>query len=166
MEWIRDGKPSMLGAITGAVAGLVGITPAAGFVAPMPALVIGFLTGVICYFMVVSVKSKLGYDDSLDAFGVHGVGGTVGAILTGVFATKLIADPPDGWEGLGLIDGNAYQVVNQTLGALLTWVLAAVATVIILKICDALVGVRVDPDHETQGLDLSMHGEEGYNFES
>ena len=166
MEWLRDGKPSMLGAITGAVAGLVGITPAAGFVTPMPALLIGFLTGIVCYFMVVSVKARFGYDDSLDAFGVHGVGGTVGAILTGVFATKVIADPPDGWEGLGLVDGNAYQVVNQTLGALMTWVLAAIATVIILKICDALVGVRVDPDQETQGLDLSMHGEEGYSFES
>ncbi len=166
VEWLRDGKPSMLGAITGAVAGLVGITPAAGFVAPMPALVIGFLTGVLCYFMVAVVKHRLGYDDSLDAFGVHGVGGTVGAILTGVFATKLVADPPDGWEGLGLVDGNAYQVVNQALGVLLTWVLAAVATLVILKICDILVGVRVDPDQETQGLDLSMHGEEGYNFES
>jgi Amt family ammonium transporter len=166
IEWLRDGKPSMLGAITGAVAGLVGITPAAGFVSPMSALIIGFITGVVCYFMVAVAKQKFGYDDSLDAFGVHGVGGTVGAILTGVFATKVIADPPDGWAGLGLIDGNAYQVVNQTLGALLTWVLAAVATFVILKICDAIVGVRVDDEHETQGLDLSMHGEEGYNFES
>jgi len=166
VEWIRDGKPSMLGAITGAVAGLVGITPAAGFVTPMAALVIGFLAGVVCYWMVAVVKHKLGYDDSLDAFGVHGVGGTVGAVLTGVFATKAVADPPEGWAGLGLVDGNAFQVVNQTLGALLTWVLAALATFLILKICDALVGVRVDSEQETQGLDLAMHGEEAYNFES
>jgi Amt family ammonium transporter len=166
VEWLRDGKPSMLGAITGAVAGLVGITPGAGFVAPMPALVIGFLTGIFCYFMVAIAKQKFGYDDSLDAFGVHGVGGTLGAILTGVFATNVVADPPDGWTGLGLIDGNAFQVVNQTLGVLLTWVLAIIATLIILKICDVLVGVRVEHDDEVQGLDLSMHGEEGYNFES
>ncbi len=166
VEWIRDGKPSMLGAITGAVAGLVGITPAAGFVTPMAALVIGFATGVVCYWMVAVVKQKLGYDDSLDAFGVHGIGGTVGAVLTGVFATSAVADPPEGWAGLGLVDGNAFQVVNQALGALLTWVLAAVATFLILKICDALVGVRVDSEQETQGLDLSMHGEEAYNFES
>ncbi len=166
VEWLRDGKPSMLGAITGAVAGLVGITPAAGFVTPMPALMIGFVVGVFCYFMVAVVKQKFGYDDSLDAFGVHGVGGTVGAILTGVFATVVIADPPDGWTALGLVDGNAGQVVNQALGALLTWVLAIIATFIILKICDAVVGVRAESDQEVQGLDLSMHGEEGYNFET
>jgi len=166
VEWLRDGKASMLGAITGAVAGLVGITPAAGFVTPMPALVIGFLTGVFCYFMVAITKQKFGYDDSLDAFGVHGVGGTVGAILTGVFATSVIADAPGGWTGLGLVDGNAFQVVNQGLGVLLTWVLAIVATYIILKICDLTVGVRVEAEEEVQGLDLSMHGEEGYNFES
>ena len=165
-EWLKMGKPSMLGAITGAVAGLVGITPAAGFVTPMPALIIGFVTGLICFYMVAIVKTKLGYDDSLDAFGVHGIGGTVGALLTGVFATKVIADPPDGWAGLGLVDGNAGQIGNQLLGAGLTWVLAAVATFIILKICDVIVGVRVEPDHEVQGLDLSMHGEEGYSFES
>jgi len=166
VEWLRDGKPSMLGAITGAVAGLVGITPAAGFVTPMPALIIGFVVGVFCYFMVAVVKQKFGYDDSLDAFGVHGVGGTVGAILTGVFATVVIADPPDGWTALGLVDGNAGQVVNQALGALLTWVLAIIATFIILKICDAVVGVRAESDQEVQGLDLSMHGEEGYNFDT
>ncbi len=166
VEWMRDGKPSMLGAITGAVAGLVGITPAAGFVTPMAALVIGFVTGVVCYWMVAVVKHRFGYDDSLDAFGVHGVGGTVGAVLTGVFATKAVADPPDGWTGLGLVDGNAFQVANQTLGALLTWVFAAVATFVILKICDILLGVRVDSEEETQGLDLAMHGEEAYNFES
>jgi len=166
IEWIRDGKPSVLGGLTGAVAGLVGITPAAGFVTPMAALAIGFMTGIACYFMVAVVKHKLGYDDSLDAFGVHGVGGTVGAILTGVFATSLVADPPAGWTGLGLVDGNASQIGNQLGGILITWVLAGVATVVILKICDLVVGVRVAPEDEVQGLDLSMHGEEGYNLES
>ena len=166
IEWIRDGKPSVLGGITGAVAGLVGVTPAAGFVTPMSALLIGFLTGIFCYFMVAVVKHKLGYDDSLDAFGVHGIGGTVGAVLTGVFATSLVADPPEGWTGLGLVDGNVSQLGYQLGGILLTWVLAGVATLIILKICDIALGVRVSPEDEVQGLDLSMHGEEGYNFES
>lgn len=164
-EWLKNGKPSVLGAITGAVAGLVAITPASGFVQPMPSLVIGFVAGVVCFYMVAVAKQRLGYDDSLDAFGVHGVGGTVGAILTGVFATRLVADP-GGTRAFGLVDGNAMQVVNQLLGSLLTWVLAAVATLVILKICDVLVGVRVEPEHEIQGLDLSMHGEEGYNLES
>jgi Amt family ammonium transporter len=164
-EWLKNGKPSVLGAITGAVAGLVAITPASGFVRPMPALVIGFVAGVVCFYMVAVAKQRLGYDDSLDAFGVHGVGGTVGAILTGVFATRLVADP-EGNRAFGLVDGNAMQVVNQFLGSVLTWVLAAVASLVILKICDLLVGVRVEPEHEIQGLDLSMHGEEGYNLES
>jgi Amt family ammonium transporter len=127
--------------------------------------VIGFVAGVVCFYMVAVAKQRLGYDDSLDAFGVHGVGGTVGAILTGVFATRLVADP-EGNRVFGLVDGNAMQVVNQFLGSVLTWVLAAVASLVILKICDLLVGVRVEPEHEIQGLDLSMHGEEGYNLES
>ncbi|MCP5117455.1 MAG: ammonium transporter, partial [bacterium] len=129
----------------------------------MPALIIGFLAGVVCYFAVVVIKQKFGYDDSLDAFGVHGVGGTLGAVLTGVFATMVITGSS---SPVGLIDGNGGQVVSQILGVLFTWALSAVATIIILKICDVLVGVRVDPDHEIQGLDVSMHGEEGYNFES
>ncbi len=162
-EWLKNGKPSVLGAITGAVAGLVAITPASGFVRPMPALVIGLVAGVACFYMVAVAKVRLGYDDSLDAFGVHGVGGTVGAILTGVFATRLVADP-QGSRAFGLVDGNAMQVVYQLLGTILTWVLAAVATLVILKVCDWLVGVRVEPEHEIQGLDLSMHGEEGYNL--
>jgi Amt family ammonium transporter len=164
-EWLRNGKPSVLGAITGAVAGLVAITPASGFVRPMPALVIGFAAGLICYYMVAVVKQRLGYDDSLDAFGVHGVGGTVGAILTGVFATRLVADP-EGSRAFGLVDGNAMQVAYQFVGSLIAWVLAAVGTFVILKVCDLLVGVRVEAEHEILGLDLSMHGEEGYNLES
>jgi Amt family ammonium transporter len=164
-EWLKNGKPSMLGAITGAVAGLVAITPASGFVRPMPALIIGFAAGVVCFYMVAVAKQKLGYDDSLDAFGVHGVGGTVGAILTGVFATRVVADP-GGERAFGLVDGNGMQIVNQLLGTVITWVLAVIGTLVILKICDVLVGVRVEPEHEIQGLDLSMHGEEGYNLES
>ena len=160
-EWMRDGKPSMLGGITGAVAGLVCITPGAGFVSPMAALIIGFLGGLVCYFAVAVVKAKLDYDDSLDAFGVHGVGGTLGAILTGVFATKAINDGFDG-APMGLLEGNMSQFVNNILGALLTWVLAAVATYIILKIVDATIGLRVDEADELEGLDLTQHGEEAY----
>ena len=160
-EWMRDGKPSMLGGITGAVAGLVCITPGAGFVSPMAALIIGFLGGLVCYFAVAVVKAKLNYDDSLDAFGVHGVGGTLGAILTGVFATKAINDGFDG-APMGLLEGNMSQFVNNSLGALLTWVLAAAATYIILKIVDATMGLRVDEADELEGLDLTQHGEEAY----
>lgn len=160
-EWMRDGKPSMLGGITGAVAGLVCITPGAGFVSPMAALIIGFLGGLVCYFAVAVVKAKLNYDDSLDAFGVHGVGGTLGAILTGVFATKAINDGFDG-APMGLLEGNMSQFVNNILGALLTWVLAAAATYIILKIVDATMGLRVDEADELEGLDLTQHGEEAY----
>ncbi|MCW5977399.1 MAG: ammonium transporter [Bryobacteraceae bacterium] len=164
-EWLRNGKPSMLGGITGGVAGLVAITPASGFVRPMPAILIGLAAGLVCFFMVVVVKQKMGYDDSLDAFGVHGIGGTAGALLTGVFATNLVADP--GGERLfGLVDGNAGQIGYQALGCVIAWALAIVGTLIILKICDLAVGVRVTREHEIQGLDLSMHGEEGYSFES
>ena len=168
-EWLKNGKPSVLGGISGAVAGLVAVTPASGFVKPLPALLIGFAAGVVCYLMVASVKQKLGYDDSLDAFGVHGAGGTLGALLTGVFATNAVNDALKDSAGnpapLGLVDGNAMQIVYQAAGVGVAWVLAIVGSLIILKITDALVGVRVAPDHEVQGLDLSMHGEEGYNFE-
>jgi Amt family ammonium transporter len=169
-EWWKSGKPSALGAISGAVAGLVAITPAAGFVKPMHALGIGFAAGIVCYLMVGVVKHKFGYDDTLDAFGVHGAGGTLGAILTGVFATNAVNDALKDAAGkpqaLGWIDGNAGQVMNQAIGVAIAWAIAIVGTLLILKVCDIVVGVRVDPDHETQGLDLSMHGEEGYNFEA
>ncbi len=168
-EWIVLGKPTMLGAISGAVAGLVAITPASGFVAPGPALLIGIAAGVVCFLMVSKVKQRFGYDDSLDAFGVHGAGGTLGAILTGVFATNLVNDGLKDSSGkvlpLGLIDGNAMQVAYQCMGVLISWALAAVGTIVILKICDAVLGVRVDPVHEEQGLDLALHGEEAYAFE-
>ena len=169
-EWMRAGKPSVLGAISGCVAGLVAITPASGFVKPMPALLIGFLAGVVCYFMVTRVKKKFGYDDSLDAFGVHGAGGTLGAVLTGVFATSAINDGLKDTAGkvlpLGLVDGNAMQVVNQMIGVAIAWALAIVGTLIILKICDVVMGVRVHHEVERDGLDLSLHGEEGYFLES
>jgi len=170
VEWMRNGKPSVLGGISGAVAGLVAITPASGFVKPFPALLIGLVAGIVCFFMVTAVKSKFGYDDTLDAFGVHGAGGTVGALLTGVFATSAVNDSLKDASGkvlpLGLVDGVPGQVFNQAIGVAISWILAIVGTLIILKICDGLLGVRVAPDQELDGLDVSMHGEEGYNLES
>jgi Amt family ammonium transporter len=169
-EWIHSGKPSVLGGISGCVAGLVAITPASGFVKPFPAMVIGGTAGIVCYLMVTRLKPKLGYDDALDAFGVHGIGGTLGAILTGVFATNAINDALKDASGkvlpLGLADGNGGQILNQVIGAGLSWVLAIVGTLIILKIVDATVGLRVSKEDEIQGLDTSMHNEEGYIFES
>jgi Amt family ammonium transporter len=168
-EWLRNGKPSALGAISGAVAGLVAITPAAGFVGPMAALAIGFSAGIFCYLMVAHVKTRLGYDDSLDAFGVHGAGGTIGALLTGVFASRAInpmfKDPQGNPLPSGLLEGNAGQLLNQLIGVTIACVLAAVGTAVILKVVDVLVGLRVSSDHEIQGLDLSQHGEEGYAWE-
>jgi Amt family ammonium transporter len=168
-EWFVNGKASVLGAISGAVAGLVAITPAAGCVGPMSALAIGALAGLFCYLMVTRVKSKFGYDDSLDAFGVHGAGGTLGAILTGVFAVKAINPIFKNAQGtttaVGLIDGHPTQVLNQLVGVVIAWVLAVVGTLVILKVVDLAVGLRVAPEQEIQGLDLSQHGEEGYNLE-
>jgi ammonium transporter, Amt family len=168
-EWIRNGKPSVLGAVSGAVAGLVAITPASGFVGPMSALAIGLVAGVVCYWMVAKVKVRFGYDDSLDAFGVHGVGGTIGALLTGVFAVSAInpifKDPRGNPLPSGLIDGHPGQILNQLAGVAIAWALGAVGTLVILKIVDRTIGVRVLPEHEIQGLDVSQHGEEGYNFE-
>ncbi len=169
-EWWRNGKPSALGAISGAVAGLVAITPAAGFVSPMSAIAIGLLAGAFCYFMVAKVKMIFGYDDSLDAFGVHGAGGTLGALLTGVFASSAVnpifKDARGNTLASGLLEGNAHQLLNQFAGVAIAWVLAAVGTLVILKVVDVVVGLRVSEDHEIQGLDFSQHGEEGYNWES
>ncbi len=169
-EWIRNGKPSVLGAISGSVAGLVAITPASGFVGPMPALLIGLIAGVFCYLMVAVVKARLGYDDSLDAFGVHGVGGTIGALLTGVFATSLInpifKDAHGNALPVGMIDGNFRQIGNQAMGVLIAIVLAAVGTYIILQIVNVALGVRVSAEDEVQGLDVTQHGEEGYYWEA
>jgi Amt family ammonium transporter len=169
-EWIKNGKPSVLGGISGAVAGLVAITPASGFVKPMPALLIGFVAGLVCYFMVAVLKHKLGYDDTLDAFGVHGAGGTLGALLTGVFATNAVNDALKDASGkpaaLGLVDGHGAQIVNQAIGVAIAWGLAIVGTFIILKIVDATIGLRVTKEEEIEGLDLVLHGEEGYTMES
>ena len=169
-EWMKHGKPSVLGGISGAVSGLVAITPASGFVLPMPALLIGLLAGLVCYFMVVVAKNALGYDDSLDAFGVHGVGGTVGALLTGVFATNVVNNGLKDSAGnplpLGLVDGNAEQIVNQVIGCAVAITLAVVGTFVILKIVDLAIGVRADAREEIAGLDLTMHGEDGYAIES
>ncbi|HEU5094714.1 MAG TPA: ammonium transporter [Reyranella sp.] len=154
-EWLMRGKPSVLGIVSGAVAGLVAITPASGFVNPVGGLVIGIVAGIVCFWSATSLKKMLGYDDSLDAFGVHGVGGFVGAILTGVFAVEAV-----GGEGKrGLIDGNAGQVLTQLWGCLVTMAWCAVATFIILKIVDAAIGLRVTAEEEVEGLDINLHGE-------
>jgi len=155
VEWGLKGKPSVLGIISGAVAGLVAITPASGFVDPKGALIIGIAAGVACYWGATGLKHMLGYDDSLDAFGVHGVGGAVGAILTGVLAVAAV-----GGEGKsGLIDGNAYQVVIQLYGVVVVVVYDAIVSLILLKLIDLVIGLRVDVDTEREGLDLAIHGE-------
>jgi ammonia channel protein AmtB len=150
----------------GSVAGLVCITPASGYVQPMPALAMGIAAGIVCFLACTKLKSAFGYDDSLDAFGVHGVGGTLGAVLTGIFATRDVADPVLVSKGqpVGLVDGNVRLLVGQIVAAATTWVLAAVASFVILKVLDLTLGLRVRRDDEIQGLDLSQHGEEGYIF--
>jgi len=156
-EWSSRGKPTVLGAASGAVAGLVAITPAAGFVTPMSAILIGAVAGVLCY-TACNVKSKLGYDDSLDVVGVHGVGGTWGALATGLFATKLVNDA----GGDGLFYGNPRQLWVQFLAVLVTWILGFVMTIIILKVLEAVMGLRVSEADELAGLDLSQHSETAY----
>ena len=163
-EWLRQKKVSALGAISGAVAGLVGITPAAGFVTPMSALWIGLIVGVFCYFMVVKVKAIFGYDDSLDAFGVHGAGGTMGAVLTGIFANSAINPIFGAGKATGLLEGNWHQLLNQLIGIAIAWTISIVGTLVILFVVDKLIGLRVSDEHEREGLDLSQHGEEGYDW--
>ncbi|MGA8617079.1 MAG: ammonium transporter [Candidatus Sulfotelmatobacter sp.] len=169
-EWLRNGKPTTLGAISGSVAGLVAITPASGFVKPIPALAIGLIAGVFCYWMVAKVKAVFGYDDSLDAFGVHGAGGTLGALLTGVFASSAVnpifKDAQGNTLPSGVLEGNPHQLVNQLVGVAISWVLAIVGTLVILKVVDMTIGLRVSEEEEIQGLDLSQHGEEGYYWEA
>ena len=165
-EWIKNGRASALGAISGAVAGLVAITPAAGFVGPMPALAIGFIAGFVCYWMVTKVKSIFGYDDALDAFGVHGAGGTIGALLTGVFAQQVINPIFGAGKPVGGMDGHWGQLGNQLVGVLIAWGFALVGTLVLLKITDMIAGVRVNETEEIEGLDITQHGEEAYNLES
>jgi len=156
-EWLTHGKPSALGIASGVVAGLVAITPAAGTVGPMGALIIGLASGVICFFCATSLKRKLGYDDSLDAFGVHGIGGIVGALLTGVFAAPALG-------GFGEVENIALQLWIQFKGVLFTVVYTAIVTFVILKVIDVVMGLRVSEEEETIGLDLSLHNERGYNL--
>lgn len=156
-EWLTHGKPSALGIASGVVAGLVAVTPAAGTVGPMGALIIGLASGVICFFCATSLKRKLGYDDSLDAFGVHGVGGIVGALLTGVFAAPALG-------GFGEVENIALQLWIQFKGVLFTVVYTAIVTFVILKVIDVVMGLRVTEEEETIGLDLSLHNERGYNL--
>jgi ammonium transporter, Amt family len=164
-EWIKNGRASALGAISGAVAGLVAITPAAGFVSPMSALLIGFIAGIACYFMVTKVKSAFGYDDALDAFGVHGAGGTIGAILTGVFAQQAINPIFGAGKPVGGLDGHWGQIGNQLVGVAIAWGFAIVGSLVLLKVTDLITGIRVSEEQEIEGLDITQHGEEAYNLE-
>ena len=158
-EWKSHGKPSALGLVSGAVAGLVAITPASGFVGPMGALAIGIASGLGCYISVVKIKRTFGYDDSLDAFGVHGIGGIIGAVLTGVFVDA-------GLGGAGLADGvtMAAQVGKQFVGIVATIVYCGIVSFIILKVLDNVIGLRVSEQDEQEGLDLVLHDEQGYNM--
>jgi Amt family ammonium transporter len=165
-EWIHNGKPTALGAISGCVAGLVAITPASGFVQPFAALLIGVVAGAFCSFMVFEVKSRLGYDDSLDAFGVHGAGGTLGALLTGLFATRAINAIYGNGVATGAIDGHWGQELHQLAGVGIAWGISIVGTLILLFVVDKVIGLRVTPEQESAGLDLSQHGEEGYDLNS
>jgi len=158
-EWIHTKKPTVLGLASGAVAGLVAITPAAGFVNIKGAVIIGILAGIVPYFAVASIKPKLGYDDSLDAFGIHGVGGTLGAILTGIFA-----DPAINEAGKGLLYGNPHQLITQLIAVVVTLLYSGIMTLIILMLVKAFVGIRVDAEHEITGLDESQHGEKAYSL--
>jgi Amt family ammonium transporter len=159
-EWLKHGKPSILGACSGAVAGLVCITPASGSVTPISAIIMGAVAGFGCYLACTAVKKAFGYDDSLDAFGVHGVGGTLGALLTGVFATSAVTGGRS-----GVFDGNAAQMVPQIVSIAASAALAIVGTVVIFKVLDLTMGVRVTEQQEITGLDISLHGEDGYIFQ-
>jgi len=169
VEWLRNGKPSALGAISGAVGGLVGITPAAGFVTPMAAILIGVIVGVGCYFMVAEIKHLFGYDDTLDVFGIHGFGGTLGAVMVGIFATSeinpIFKDANGNALPVGLLEGNSAQLVKQLIGIGIAVAFATIGSLLILKLVDLLVGVRVSETAEIVGLDASQHGEAGYAFE-
>jgi ammonium transporter, Amt family len=153
VEWMMRGKPTVVGICTGAVAGLVAITPASGFVGPVGSLCIGIAAGIFCYWGCTGLKHMLGYDDALDAFGVHAVGGVVGALLTGVFAIEQYGGTA------GLIEGNAVQVLNQIEGIVIVFVYDAIVSLIILKVIDIFIGLRVSDEVEREGLDLALHGE-------
>jgi len=169
-EWWRNGKVSALGAISGAVAGLATVTQGAGFVQPFGGVAIGLIAGAVCFYMVTVVKQRFGYDDSLDAFGVHGIGGLTGCLLTGVLATRAVNPLLKLANGqpapMGLIDGNAAQIGNQAVGAAAGIALAVVGTLIALKLTELITPLRVDDRTERAGMDVALHGEEGYNLEA
>jgi Amt family ammonium transporter len=159
-EWWTRGKPSVLGILSGAIAGLGTITPASGFVLPWHALIIGGGAGLVCFWSCTWLKQRLGYDDSLDVFGIHGVGGALGTLLTGVFAVGALSATTDNPAGVsGLLEGNAAQLQVQAIGVAITVVWCAVATYIVLKVVDVLIGLRVSPDAERMGVDITQHGE-------
>src|SRR6202048_4367526 len=165
-EWIKNGRASALGAISGAVAGLVGDYSVGGVGGAVPGLVIGFVAGVVCYWMVTRVKAIFGYDDALDAFGVHGAGGTIGALLTGVFASHAVSPIFGPGKAVGGSDGHWAQVGNQLVGVLIAWGFALVGTLVLLKVVALITGLRVPGDLEVAGLDITQHGEEAYNLEA
>jgi Amt family ammonium transporter len=154
VEWMARGKPTILGICSGAVAGLVAITPASGFVGPSGALIIGLAAGAVCFWTAVYMKEMIGYDDSLDAFGVHAIGGILGALLTGVFAVKAIGGTA------GVLEGNGAQLLIQAKGVAVTIIYDAIVTFVILKVVDMLLGLRVSEEQEREGLDISLHGEQ------
>jgi Amt family ammonium transporter len=159
LEWYTRGKPSVLGMVSGAVAGLGTITPASGFVLPLHAVIIGAAAGLVCFWACTGLKQRLGYDDSLDVFGVHGVGGTLGTVLTGVFAAAAVSATPDAAGTAGLLEGNARQLWIQCVGAGVTIAWSAAATFVILKLVGLVVPLRVSDEDERVGLDVRMHGE-------
>jgi Amt family ammonium transporter len=159
VEWLKQGKPTALGVASGLVAGLVCITPAAGFVGPLPAILMGLAAGVVCYAAVL-LKSRFGYDDALDAFGIHGVGGALGAVLTGVFAATVWG----GEDALGLIEGETNLFIENIVGVLAAAAYSLVLTFLLLKAIDMTIGLRVSNDDESEGLDVNLHGEEGYHM--
>lgn len=163
IEWLKRGRPSVLGTCSGALAGLVCISPAAGHVGPMASLLIGGLAGSICYLSCSMLKAKCGYDDSLDAFGIHGVGGTLGAVLTGIFASRAVWNINHG-KPVGMLEGNYHTVLGQLAAVAITWIFAATVTYVLLKLIDLTIGLRVPAHAERQGLDITQHGEEGYIF--
>ena len=160
IEWKIAGKPTVLGGATGAVAGLATITQAAGFVGPLSAMIIGIIAGIVCYIMVSIVKNLLGYDDSLDAFGVHGVGGTTGALATGLFAQKIIN--PAGNDGL--LFGNPSLFIKQGIAVIAAIIYSAIITFIILKVLDSVLGLRITEEEEEIGLDNTQHRESAYTL--
>jgi len=163
IEWITRGKPTVLGTCSGVIAGLACITPAAGFVSPLSAILIGALSSICCYYACTALKAKLGYDDSLDVFGIHGVGGTLGILLTGIFATRAVYDVHGNGNPVGFIDGGGFSLLgSQVVVVIVSYIFTIVVTLILLKILDATMGLRVTQEGEIAGLDLSQHGQEGY----